>query len=174
MHQRAGTRRTRRVGVLAGALLVLALATGCYSGGASTTTRHREYPTDQSYEATTERELVDAINLTRAAHGLPGVGWDSQLGWLALDWSQTMAARDSFVHRDLNNAIRNLVSGFSRLGENILVGACNMSAFDMHWAWMNSASHRANILAPNYNRVAIGVVCGPDGRVWATTNFGTV
>jgi len=166
--------RNRRAGVVAGALIVLALATACYGGSAAGVTREAGYPTGSSYAESTERELMDLLNAERAANGLGAVSWDGQLGWLSMDWSQSMAASGSFTHRDLNHAIRNLVSGFTRLGENILVGGCGMSAADMHRAWMNSAGHRANILATGYNTAAIGVVCGSDGRVWATTNFGLI
>jgi uncharacterized protein YkwD len=39
---------------------------------------------------------------------------------------------------------------------------------------MNSAGHRANILSPNYNVVGLAFFNGPDGRLWATVDFGGV
>jgi len=37
--------------------------------------------------------------------------------------------------------------------------------------WMNSSGHRENILTPTYDREGIGVVIGPDDRVYITENF---
>lgn len=37
--------------------------------------------------------------------------------------------------------------------------------------WMNSPSHRRNMLTPFWRREGIGVALGEDGRVWVTQNF---
>jgi len=58
------------------------------------------------------------------------------------------------------------------LGENILVGPNTMSGGAMEDAWMNSPGHRANILSPNFDSIGIAVGWSPDGRIWATQNFG--
>jgi uncharacterized protein YkwD len=154
----------RRARLMASALAVAALTAGCFGAAAEpSTTSHSVNP----------KEIVTLVNQARAAKGLPSLSWNNQLGALAQDWSAHMAATGRFAHRNLQATItRPEFSGFARLDENILVGRCGMSAGEMHAAWMNSPGHRANILAPEADVIGVGVVCGPDGRVWATQNFG--
>ncbi|HEX6310771.1 MAG TPA: CAP domain-containing protein [Acidimicrobiia bacterium] len=152
-----GTRRARLLAIL---LLVTALTAGCYAGNAS------DLPTGGI-----NRQLFELVNTDRAANGLPGLQWDSQLGGLAQEWSQQMASTRTFRHRDLNEVInRAEYAPYDRLGENILVGGCGISPEEIERAWMNSPGHRANILG-NYNTIGIGTVC-QDRRLWATQNFG--
>jgi uncharacterized protein YkwD len=39
---------------------------------------------------------------------------------------------------------------------------------------MASPPHRANILSRGFNVVGVGMARGPDGRIWATVDFGGV
>ena len=150
----------RRARLFASLVVVGALATGCFAGSG------------QAVPAGgLNRQLFDLVNADRAANGLPGFQWDAQLGGLAQEWSQQMASTGSFRHRDLNAVINRAgFSSYRRLGENILLGSCGMSADQVERAWMNSPGHRANIVG-NYNLAGIGTVCR-DGRLWATQNFG--
>ena len=158
--------RTRRAKLLASALVVATLTAGCFASAGSS----REVPLPASGLS---REVYELVNADRAAHGLPPLAWHSKLGGLAQGWSEHMAATGSFRHSDLNGTIRSAeFAEFRRLGENILVGSCGMSAADMERAWMNSPGHRANILGA-FNVVGVGVVCS-GGKLWATQSFGTV
>lgn len=153
----------RRARLLASAAVVAALTAGCFGATGVQQASHTVNP----------REVATLVNRTRAANGLPGLPWNDQLGSLAQDWSAHMAATGRFAHRDLQATItRPEFSGFARLDENILVGACGISAAEVHAAWMNSPGHRANILAAEADVIGIGLVCGTDGRLWATQNFG--
>ena len=153
--------RTRRARFLAAALVVATLTAGCYSG-----TNNRD-----AAATGLNREIYDLVNADRAAHGLGPLAWSDQLAGLAQGWSEHMAATGSFQHSDINATIRSPeFRGFTRLGENIIVGSCDMSAGELEQAWMNSPSHRANILG-GYNLVGIGSVCA-GGRLWATQSFG--
>jgi uncharacterized protein YkwD len=155
----------RRARLLASAAVVAALSAGCFGATA-------DQPRATSH-AVSGREVVTFVNQARAANGLPSLSWNDQLGALAQDWSAHMAATGRLAHRDLQATItRPEFSGFGRLDENILVGACGITATEMHAAWMNSPGHRANILAPEADVIGIGVVCGADDRLWATQNFG--
>jgi uncharacterized protein YkwD len=161
---------TRRAKLLAATLVVAALSTACYGGAAGGGSGGQSLPS-----AGTARELYDLTNAERARNGLPALGWNNQLGQLALDWSAWMAATGSMTHRDLWATINSPAFWqFRSLGENILQGSCGISAAQMHQAWMNSAGHRANILSGGYNVIGIGVVCDSAGRVWATQNFGLI
>lgn len=158
-----GTRRGR---LLAAALVVATLTAGCFAGGNSAHEGALPKPG-------LSREIFDLVNADRATNRLPALTWSAQLGALAQDWSQHMASTGTFEHSDINSTIRSpAFNGYTRLGENILVGRCDMSASEMERAWMNSPTHRANILG-DYNAIGVGVVCS-GGRLWATQNFGKV
>jgi uncharacterized protein YkwD len=168
----------RRAKLIAATVVVAALTAGCFGGfggGGGGGVRHYGFPSGDGWDQVKERELIWFLNADRNAQGLPGLWWNDKLGGLAASHSEWMAMTGSFQHRDLYATINDPNYGeFWGLGENILVGSCGISAAQMHQAWMNSPGHRANILSPSYNVVGIHVVCGGDGRLWATQNFGTV
>jgi uncharacterized protein YkwD len=117
--------------------------------------------------------VFDRVNSDRAANGLGPLSWNPQLGCLAQDHSNTMAQTGNFSHRDLSVTIRQpAYANYASLGENILVGPNTMSGGAMEDAWMNSPGHRANILSSNFDSIGIAVGWSPDGRIWATQNFG--
>jgi uncharacterized protein YkwD len=75
-------------------------------------------------------------------------------------------------HRDLGAAIRSPeYSNYRTLGENVLYGPAGMSGAAMHDAWMNSSSHRANILSGAFSSFAVATTTA-GGTVWAAENFG--
>ena len=159
----------RRARFLAGMACVAVLATACVSGAGAPPAPQPAQPSTSANVV----ELVAVVNKVRADHGLPPFARNGQLDALAADWSAHMASTGVFAHRDLQATIEQpAFSGFRRLGENILRGVCAISAREMVDAWMNSAGHRDNVLSTVYDTIGIGVVCGPDGRVWATQNFG--
>jgi uncharacterized protein YkwD len=86
-----------------------------------------------------------------------------------------MASANNLYHQNLSALMSQPdYSAFYTLGENILVGPGTMSPAQMEAAWMGSAPHRANILSGSFNVVGIGVFRGPDGRWWATQDFGGI
>jgi uncharacterized protein YkwD len=156
---------TRRARLLASMLVVAAFTAGCFAG------ENRAHETALPTSGL-GREVYQLVNADRAANGLPALTWNAQLGALAQGWSEHMASTGKFEHSDINSTIHSpAFNAFTRLGENILVGRCNMSAAEMERAWMNSPSHRANILG-SYNLIGVAVVCSGD-RLWATQSFGT-
>ena len=117
------------------------------------------------------QELYYIVNNERAANGLGPVAWHDQLGGLAQGWSDYMAVSGNYSHQNLDAILQNpTYYGYSGLGENILHGACGISAAQMDQAWMNSPLHRANILG-NFSAVGIGVACN-GGDLYATEDFG--
>lgn len=113
-------------------------------------------------------DLVARVNAERTARGLRPVAWDHGLAASALRWSGTMAAT-GFRHSDIHPLLERFVAA----AENIGKGAHGTTAGDMHVAWMRSDDHRHDVLAPNVERIGIGVVCAPDGTMWATEQFGS-
>ena len=75
------------------------------------------------------QELYYIVNNERAANGLGPVAWHDQLGGLAQGWSDYMAVSGNYSHQNLDAILQNpAYYGYSGLGENILHGACGISA----------------------------------------------
>jgi uncharacterized protein YkwD len=113
-------------------------------------------------------DLAIRVNEERAARGLEPLVWDSRLAVRAFDWSAEMSAT-GLRHSDLHP----LLPRFAGVAENIGTGPPGTAAGALHVAWMRSDSHRHDLLAPNVDRVGVGVVCGADGAMWATQAFGS-
>jgi uncharacterized protein YkwD len=112
-------------------------------------------------------DLFTRVNQERAARRLAALAWDPSLGVYAASWSANMAS-NGFRHSD----IANLLGPYNFVGENIAAGSRGTMEGSLHDAWMHSDGHRANILAPGFNRVGIGVFCAADGSIWMTEDFG--
>jgi uncharacterized protein YkwD len=117
------------------------------------------------------QELYYMVNSDRGFWGLAPVGWNDQLGGLAQNWSNHMAASGTMSHQNLNAVLDSPGFGqFSGLGENVISGGCGMSAGQIHQAWLASDLHRANILG-NFSAIGIGLACN-GGALFATEDFG--
>jgi uncharacterized protein YkwD len=114
-------------------------------------------------------DIFERLNTERVARGLAPLRWDAGLARYATDWSRGMA---SFGFR--HSAIATLLTDgrFSWIGENIAWVGAPSTAGRLHSMWMNSPHHRDNIASPTYTAIGIGVFCAPDGKTWATENFG--
>ncbi|MFN8035601.1 MAG: CAP domain-containing protein [Acidimicrobiia bacterium] len=120
-------------------------------------------------ESAIARDMFARVNAERAARGLPALVWDDTLSVHARSWSQQMAKDGGFRHSDLTP----LLDRFTAAAENIAYArGAGTTAGLVHDAWMESDGHRANILAPNLDVIGIGVVCAPDGTMWATQQYG--
>jgi len=127
----------------------------------------------------TKRVLVRAtlcvLNAERARHDLRPLRFSHRLSRAARRHSRAMARKRFFSHTSPNGAtfvdrIRRTgyLHGARRwhIGENIAWGSGQLSApRAIATAWMNSASHRDNILSRSFGAIGIGVARGtPSGR----------
>ena len=118
-------------------------------------------------------QILDLTNRARAAGGLGALAWNFQLADLATAHSQWMAGSGQFVHTDLAATLRGPgYEAYRCLGENILQGPSGLTAQQLFDYWMNSPAHRENILNPNFDSIGFGTATSPDGRLWATQEFG--
>ena len=153
------------------AALSLTVALAAAATACTGTIRTTGVPADVSptaRERAIAADFVARANAERAARGLRPLAWDGALAANAYRWSGTMAA-SGFRHSDIHP----LLGRFVAAAENIGTGDHGTTAGDMHVAWMRSDGHRHDLLAPNLDRVGIGVVCAPDGTMWATEQFGS-
>jgi hypothetical protein len=116
--------------------------------------------------ASEEGCLTASINGERRAQGARTLASHSGLVSIARRHSARMAEDQRYYH---NTNLRNeLPSGWRSEGEN--VGWATDCA-RMHSFFMNSASHRKNILNPAFNQVGVGVVVDSAGKLWVTEVF---
>jgi uncharacterized protein YkwD len=165
-----GATRRRRLGLLAAALLGIAIV-----GAACDPAPPPPPPPPPACpgpDHPVESVVYNRVNADRQAAGLNVLAWDSQLACNAQHWANTMAGSGNFSHQDLNGVIRSAgYENFASLGENILVGPNSLDGNTIQNSWMNSPGHRANIMGW-FDSVGIGIGFGADGRLWATQEFG--
>lgn len=137
-------------------------AVGQFTDGVNTTVTRAS----TTQEALIAADLMTRINDERSARGLHPLLWDPTLAQRASSWSDVMS-RTNLHHSDLHP----LLTRFVAVAENIGTGPRGTRSGALHLAWMRSDSHRHDLLAPNVDRIGIGVVCSPDGTVWATQEF---
>src|SRR5439155_13687927 len=102
-----------------------------------------------------EGHFVDLINQSRAAAGARPLQVLSSLVSIARDHSVEMANTNSIWHTQ--NLADKFPPEWISLGENVGRGS-NTTVDGLHQAFMNSTSHRDNILNGNFNYVGIGVL----------------
>jgi uncharacterized protein YkwD len=126
-----------------------------------------------SPEDTLESALVSKINQVRTAHGLRPVRAASRLGKAADRHSSSLALVGYFRH-ELFTPLRatNWTSyshwihwywpgpGYTSwsAGENLAWGGTGLGAREIVRMWMNSAGHRANLLARGWRNIGVSAV----------------
>ncbi len=107
-----------------------------------------------------ETLLLEAANRDRAAAGLPPFQWDMSLAAAARAHAMRMAQSNTLSHQlagelPLQDRAKQAGARFSIVAENVAQGA---SVNGLHVQWMNSAPHRANLLATDMNAIGIAIV----------------
>lgn len=109
--------------------------------------------------------VFNQVNNSRTSRGVRSLGANQWLSDFAQDWAEWMAATCTLGHS------RNYASAnpyrWRSLAENVGRGS---SLTAVHNAFMNSTSHRNNILNPNFNYAGTGVATGC-GNYWVVHEF---
>jgi len=128
--------------------------------------------------ASVEQTVFGLINQKRAELGLKPLIWNDDLEKIARGHSENMAEYDFFSHRGLDGKAvsdRADSAGLSKwrsIGENI--------AFNRGYAdpiakavdlWLNSPSHKNNLLSATWKESAVGVAITEDGSYYFTQVF---
>lgn len=124
------------------------------------------------------RVAFDLINQKRAEHGAAPVAWSEDLARVAGVHSQNMAELNFFGHRGLDNKLVSDRADDQRLGrwraigENIAYnrGYSDPAARTVQ-LWLDSPSHRRNMLDPSWKESAIAVAVAEDGSYYFTQVF---
>ncbi|WP_344130057.1 CAP domain-containing protein [Luedemannella flava] len=124
-----------------------------------------------------EDSVLELTNRVRRAHGCSRrLRYNDDLAYAAYRHSRDMARRRYFSHQSrdrrhpddrIHRAGYNPRNGW---GENIAYGY--RSAYSVVDAWMNSPSHRRNILNCEFRSLGVGVAVAGDGTLFWTQDFG--
>ncbi len=121
------------------------------------------FPENIFFADITKTALVNMLNQTRGNSGLPVLTENSKLDKAAQMKAEDMAQKQYFSHvspQGLTPWYWFLQSGYNYkyAGENLAIGFYDSSeAFN---AWLNSPSHRENMLNKNYKEVGTAVLQG--------------
>jgi uncharacterized protein YkwD len=113
---------------------------------------------------TSEKAFARKINAERNA--LTKLSIDPELSKAARVHTNEMIRKNE-LHHTSSTALRNRVTNWVVLGENVGVGG---SVSSLHEAFMNSPAHRDNVLHAAYRHVGVGVKKA-NGRMWVTIIF---
>ncbi len=165
------------------ALAIVPLASGCFSTGQSAGAGNLESQSTvagRCIEPDEAERLADQVlqlvNLERAAAKLPPVVVDADLQQVAGDYACLMVEEKFFGHRDPvtgSGPGQRAVDGnyaFFAVGENLAAG--QETAADVVTVWMESESHRDIILDPVWKEVGIAVRSGGEYSIYWVIEFG--
>lgn len=125
-----------------------------------------------------ERVAFDLLNRKRVERGLVALQWNDELAVLARSHSQAMAREKFFSHRGKDGKMVDEradsfgLTDWRSIGENIafIKGVAKPAELAVE-KWMESTSHRNNILKNNWSDSAIGVAIAPDNTFYFTQVF---
>ena len=119
-----------------------------------------------------EAALLKVMNKTRKAHGLAPLRVDPNLLRAARWQSVDMASKGYFAHGAFQQRMAAFRVRGPKIGENLGWGSGSLAAPQVIVrGWLNSPSHRQNLLRPGYRRVGIGAAVGTYAGVAGATMF---
>lgn len=128
--------------------------------------------------ATVERTAFELINQKRIENGLKPLVWSDELATIARLHSHNMAELNFFSHRGLDNKMVSDraddigLKKWRAIGENIAFnrgyGDPVEKAVEL---WLDSQSHRQNLMNSTWAESAVGVAVAEDGSYYFTQVF---
>lgn len=110
-------------------------------------------------------ELTDK---DRGKRGLVAVDYDACLDGFAEKQARRQARQKRMFHQDVMLVLT--TCDLSSVGENVAYGYT--TAASVQRGWMNSPAHRANILAPDFDTIGVGVARSSTGTLYYAVVFG--
>jgi uncharacterized protein YkwD len=124
-----------------------------------------------------EQNCFDAVNHQREVKGLRALEESDELLEVARDYSRRMAEEGFFSHIDpegksVRERVREAGLRWHVLGENLAFSRGYVSPVAATLVgWMDSPTHRKNILEPSYTEGAVGAWISSKGTVYFTQIF---
>ncbi|MBI5158927.1 CAP domain-containing protein [Candidatus Micrarchaeota archaeon] len=124
-----------------------------------------------------ERDVFNAVNEERVKNGLPALKWADDLSSVARNHSRDMGLNGFFAHENLQgkspfDRISEAGINYSVAGENLgLTYNYPDQVKEIVKQWMNSPSHRKNILDPEFEESGVGVYKSINSTYYYTHMF---
>jgi hypothetical protein len=118
---------------------------------------------DAKAETITEKSVISLVNDDRSARGIPTLNENSELSHAAMEKAMDMVANNYFDHNSPSGLtpwywIEKSNYNFRFAGENLAINFDDNTQQEN--AWMDSPSHRKNILNPKYHEIGVAVLKG--------------
>ena len=162
---------TLLAGLLAGPLLALSGSTTTVAPASATVTGSGTGEAEPSASPASAygSTAFDATNHQRVRRDRRALRTNACLRKYAVQQAQRMANRERIWHQDLQRILRDC--HMQRVGENVAAGfPSGRTVVDD--GWMESRSHRANLLERRFRLMKVAARKGDDGRWYAAQVFG--
>ncbi len=121
------------------------------------------FPKSIFFAEITKDALIQFSNSARQSLKLPPLKENSTLNQVAYWKAVDMLAKDYFSHQTPEGNwvwdwLKKVGYNYKLAGENLAIGF--LDSEEVHQAWLNSPSHRSNILNPKYQEIGIAVLKG--------------
>lgn len=134
----------------------------------------------ETRETEEEQRFVELLNQERVRRGLRPLTVDPVLIRVAREHSAEMRDKSYFNHTSPTSGIETPMARYLRacsarpeyacVGENLFY--CSIVDVQRgHNAFMNSPTHRENVLFPRYERIGVGIIKNDRGEFWVTQMF---
>ena len=163
----------RKVMLTLFALFTISFLTSCSSDSESVdsgNTPAAEATARNYNHSTFELELLDLVNEYRVSHGLNTLSIIEHISYVSAGHDDYMISVNQVSHDNFSTRKTNMqqVLGAIRVGENVAYGFSSPEAALN--AWIQSDSHRANLLG-DYTHFGIAVKDNLEGRKYYTNMF---
>lgn len=140
----------------------------------------------QIHETDEEQQFVDLVNRERAKRGLSHLTVDPTLIATARLHSAEMRDKAYFNHESPTPGLRSPMDRYLKVvgavaqdpkfyacvGENLFWSTVT-DVYRGHQAFMNSPTHRENVLFPRFEKIGVGIVKKENGEFWVTQMYVT-
>jgi uncharacterized protein YkwD len=160
--------------LLAGAVAATTASAGSGPGSAAGSGPQPGAPAPAVNPQQAEVDVLDLVNAERRRYGCADLGLDGRLTAAARGHAEDMADHGYFAHRSpagdrAGDRIRDQGYAWSRFAENIARG--QDSAAEVVDDWMNSQSHRENILDCRLRELGVGLTVDGARTPYWVQNF---
>jgi uncharacterized protein YkwD len=119
------------------------------------------------------RTFFDRTNELRAAAGAPPLAEHVWLDLKAQAWAERMASEGWIFHSRLADGLDTI--GWECLGENVgYADGTGDQLARLHDAFVNSPTHRHNLVDRRFTHMGVGLARGSDGTVYVSEVFAEI
>ncbi len=121
------------------------------------------FPKSVFFSAVVKTALIDSLNQSRQSVRIQPLKENATLDKAAVLKAQDILAKDYFSHQSPEGIspwywLKSAGYNYQIAGENLAIGF--LDSTEVHHAWLDSPSHRANLLNSNYKDVGIAILTG--------------